>query len=272
MGKIPRGKLSVSGALVEAARGRRDGHASAAESPAGREVDKKHVLVMALGCLTLGLAAPASAQEEIVVTGARLKEYDPNETPHVTLAKRADNLIVRVTVVCDTRDLSQRREELKATLRNMIRAAAADTSVELGLGDEIVGRFDETMLDAVISPRARPDSSQAIVVIKTAVAAGDTFDGASGRIKRFIERTPTVGRSEILLTGDWQLTLVDPGQYRPGVARLVAEDAARMAAMFGAGYGVEVEDLQLPVSWYQSGPLDLALYIPYTLVVRPLGR
>jgi hypothetical protein len=31
-----------------------------------------------------------------------------------------------------------------------------------------------------------------------------------------------------------------------------------------------VEGLQLPVSWYQAGPLDLALYIPYKLTVRPV--
>jgi len=229
----------------------------------------------ALACVAL-LAAPAVAQEsdsqEIVVTGSRLTEYDPKETPHVTLVKRADNLITEVTVVCDTRDLSQRQAELKATLRHMIKAAAEDKTVELGLGDEVVGQFDDTMLDAVIRPSGRPDTSQAVVVVKTAVGASDSFDTASSRIKKFVERTPKVGRTEMLLNDEWQLTIVGPGRYRVDVARLVAQDAARMAEMFGPNYGVEVKDLQLPVSWYQSGPLDLALYIPYTLVVRPLGR
>ena len=35
------------------------------------------------------------------------------------------------------------------------------------------------------------------------------------------------------------------------------------------GHRIEVLGLQLPVSWYQSGPLELALYIPYKLTVRP---
>ena len=102
-----------------------------------------------LTCIVaLSSAIPATAQglEEIVVTASRLKEYDPAETPQVTLRKRADNLVTAVTVTCDTRDQSQRRDELKATLRNMIRAAGADRTIALGIGDEVVGVFDESML------------------------------------------------------------------------------------------------------------------------------
>jgi hypothetical protein len=237
---------------------------------------------LTMGLIALALAAaahapPAAAQDggdvaEIVVTAERLTEYDPTETPHVALIRRADNLIVEVSVLCDTRDLSQRRAELKTTLRSLIAAAEKDRSIELGLGGEVVGRFDDSMLDAVIRPAQRPDSSVATLVVKTSVGPTDTFDAATGRIKAFVERTPKAGRTEILLSGEWELTLLGPARYRPEVARLVAEDAARMAQLFGPAYGVEVEGLQLPVSWYQSGPLDLALYIPYRLTVRPAGR
>lgn len=224
--------------------------------------------------LTLGLAAPALGQgsgvEELVVTGSRISEFDSTRTPAVTLTKRADNLITEVTVVCDTRDESQRKAELRATLRNLVKAAAQDKSIELGVGDEIVGAFDETMLDAAIKPAGKADTSLATLLIKTAVTPADTFDAATGRIKAFVKRTPKEGRTEVLLDDDWQLTLIGPQRYRPDIAKLVAEDAKRMAAVFGDGYGVEVEGLQLPVSWYQAGPLDLALYVPYRLTVRPL--
>ena len=226
----------------------------------------------AAGLLLFG-AAPAFAQnagvEEVVVTGSRLQEYDANQTPFVVMKKRADNLITVVKVVCDTRDLSERRAELKATLRNLIKAAQQDKTITLGVGDEIVGVFDETMLDAVIEPDAKADTSRASLVIKTAVSATDSFDAATGRIKAFVARTAKVGRTEVLFDNKWELTLVGPGQYRSEVARLVAEDARRIAAVFGDGYGVEVQGLQLPVSWYQAGPLDLALYVPYKLTVRP---
>lgn len=218
--------------------------------------------------LAFAPAAYGQAVEEIVVTATK-KDYDPTETPFVSLRRRADNLITTITVVCDTRDQSQRRNELKATLRNLIRAAAQDGRVELGIGEEIVGGFDETMLDTVIQPDARADTSRATLVVKTSVTAQDTFDAATSRINTFVERTPKVGRTEILIDDDWNLTLVNPGQYRPEVVRLIARDAAQQAAAFGEGYGVEVQNLQLPLSWYQAGPLDLALYIPYRLTVRP---
>jgi hypothetical protein len=231
----------------------------------------KNVLVASAALLLA--VSPALAQgsgvEEIVVTGSRLSEYDATSTPQVTLRKRADNLITVATVVCDTRDESQRKAELKATLRNLARAAAQDKRIDLAVGDEVLGGFDESMLDAVIQKGSKIDTSTATLVIKTSVTADDTFDSATGRIETFVERTAKVGRTEVLLDDDWQLTLVNPGQYRPEVARLVAEDARAMAALYGEGYGVEVQGLQLPVSWYQAGPLDLAIYIPYRLNVRP---
>ena len=233
-------------------------------------------LIVVIGLLGV-CAAPRGAlaqndpsSGEVVVTGSRLTDYNPNQTPHITLPHRADNLITTVRVVCDTRDQSQRRAELRNTLRNMIQAAAKDPGIKLGLGDEVIGRFDETMLEAVILPDAKADTSYALVVVKTAVGKTDTFDAATARIKAFIEKTPKFGRTEILRTGDWELTLISPEQYRPDVVALVAEDSRRVAAAFGAGYGVSVSGLQLPVSWYQSGPLDLALYIPYKLEVLPL--
>jgi hypothetical protein len=227
---------------------------------------------LAVAAAALCLVGPAIAQDngvEEVVVSAEMREYDPVRTPAVTLTKRADNLITTVTVVCDTRDESQRKNELRATLRNLIRAANEDPRVELGLGDAVIGRFDETMLDAIIIPDRKADTSKALLVIKTKVTASDTYDQATGRIKAFVKATPKVGRTEVLIEDKWELTIIGPLQYRPAIQRLVAEDAKRAAANFGDGYGVEVAGLQLPVSWYQSGPLDLALFIPYTLTVKP---
>jgi hypothetical protein len=229
-------------------------------------------IASALAALVV-VSTPAQARqsglEEVVVTGSRVTEYDPVKTPFVTLAKRADNLITTVRVVCDTRDLSQRKQELKATLRSMVKAAPG-AGVELGLaGEEVIGRFDETMLDAVIRADVRPDTSVALLVVKTKVAPTDTFDAATGRITAFAEKTAKAGRTEILPNQDWNLTLIGPQRYRGEVLALVADDARKVAGTFGPDYAVTAEGLQLPLSWYQSGPLVLALYVPYKLTVTP---
>jgi hypothetical protein len=231
---------------------------------------RKLVIGLALAGLLVG---PVLAQEgevgEVIVTASRISEYDATETPHVVLRKRADNLLVEVNVVCDTRDASQRRAELKATFKNLIAAAAKDPSIELGLGEEVVGRIDETMIDTLIGPAGRPDTSQVTLLVKTRIVATDTLDSASKRIDDFIEKTAKAGRTEVLATNDVNLSLIRPEQYRGEVIALVAQDSLKTANAFGDGYGVMVSGLQLPISWYQSGPVELALYIPYRMEVRP---
>lgn len=220
-------------------------------------------------CSAFSATAQETVLEEVVVTGARLEEFNPAQTPLVILSKRADNLITTLTVTCDTRDEAQRLSELKATLRNLIKAAAADQKIELGLGDEIIGKFDDSMLDAVISRSSKADTSVARVIIKTPITPEDTFDGATSRVERFVKSTPVVGRSEILSEQAWELTIVGPNRYHAQIVKLIADSARTTASAFGADYGVSVIGLQLPVSWYQSGPLDLGLYIPYTMTVVP---
>ena len=210
----------------------------------------------------------ANTMETVVVTGARA-EYDPGTVPHVFLLRRADHVITKVRVVCDTRELSKRRQELKDTLRNMIREAAKSGSISLGVGDEIIADLTERILDKVIEPDAKADTSVATVVIKTRVSKDDMFDDASGRVERFIETTPKAGRTEILRENRWDLMIIGPEQYRAALIAKVAEDAKQTAAPFGPEYQVRVEGLQHPIAWYQKGSLDLALYIPYVLTVAP---
>ncbi|QUD87687.1 hypothetical protein [Phenylobacterium montanum] len=232
------------------------------------------VLAISIGAtpsLARPVPNPGSQAGEIVVTAERrISEYDPQQTPHVTLTRRADNLITEVRVVCDTREPGQRREELKQTLRAMIRAAGASHGISLGLGDEVVGAFDETMLDSVIEPDTKTDTSVARVVIKTPVSATDSFDSATARVTAFIKSVPKAGRTEVLRESDWNLTIVGPERNRSELLRLIAEDAKASAAQFGPGYGFVLDGLQHPIAWYQEGPLDLALYISYKLQITPM--
>ena len=91
----------------------------------------------------------------------------------------------------------------------------------------------------------------------------------SNRIERFIETTPKAGRTEILREKRWDLTIIGPEQYRGTVIAKVAADAKQTASLIGADYAIKLEGLQRPIAWYQKGPLDLALFIPYTLTIQP---
>lgn len=207
--------------------------------------------------------AQDSDVSEIVVTGSRMQDYEPTETPAIVLRKRADNILTSIEVTCDTRDPVQRRAELKATLQALVKGAAA-AGIELAVEtDDIVRKFDQADLDGIIRAAAKVDTSTATLTLKTKVLPTDTYDSVTGRVEAFVKRTPKTGRTEVLMSGGWDLTLIGPGQYRNDIINLVAADANRTAKAFGEGYSVVVEGLTLPVTWYQSAPLELALYIPY---------
>jgi hypothetical protein len=217
--------------------------------------------------LLAGVGEAAAQVEEVVVTAERRDEGAPS----IILVKRADHLITQVKVTCDTRELSQRREELKATLRNMIAEAKRSDTISLGLGQSVLGELSENNFDDIIEPDARADTSQANVVIKTTISAKDTFNAATARIKEFVARTAKIGRAEILLERRYDLTIIGPEQYRDELITRIVAQSKHTADLFGSGYGVSVDGLEHTVSWYQKGPLDLALYIPYSQHVAPLG-
>lgn len=149
-------------------------------------------------------------------------------------------------------------------------AAAQDRAIELGVGSDVVGELDQNQLDRIINPdEKRPDLSFATLLIKTRVTPSDTFDGAAARIREFVAKSKSVGRSEIILSGEYDLTLVDPNQYRTQIMAAVAQDARSAMTSFGEGYGVRLEGLENRVTWYQHSPLELALFIPYTLEIMP---
>jgi hypothetical protein len=213
-------------------------------------------------------AGPASAQmEEIVVTAQRA--YD--SAPDVNIVKRADHLITEVTVTCDTRDADRRRAEMRQTLRDMVAEAKRSQTISLGLGESILGELKESNFDEIIVPEGHVDTSRATVVIKTTISADDSFDSATSRIKDFIARTPKAGRAEIVRAARWDLTIIGPEQYHDALVSRIAAQSKKAAELFGPGYGVSIDGLERSVSWVQTGPLDLALYISYSLRVAPLG-
>jgi hypothetical protein len=231
---------------------------------------QRHLMSVAAAVL---LALPAAAYadagtETVVVTGMRAE----SEAPGIYIVKRADHLITNVTAVCDTRDADQRKRELKETLRGMMRAAAGSATISLGIGDRMVDKLAESDLDDVIAAESRADTSAAHIVIKTTVSATDTINGAIARVMEFLAKTTRVGRTEVFRTSDWELGLLGPEQYRDTILAKIVDDAKRVSAQFGPGYGVSIEGLERPVQWVQKGPLDLALFISYSLKIAPVEK
>jgi hypothetical protein len=226
-------------------------------------------MVLALAVMACA-AVPAAAQdmaETVVVTGYR--SSDSGSMPHVVLIRRADHLITTITVTDDTRDSAMRVKEMRETLRALIKQAAGSKNISLSIEGTVLRAFDESQIYKVMRPDSRPDTSKAVIVVKTAIEKGDTYDSATGRISDFVKKAQKFGRSEVINDEDWELTIVGPQQYHAAVVAKVAEDAKATAAMFGPDYGVVMGGLENPLQWYRAGQLDLALYLNYSMTVQP---
>ncbi|HWD27499.1 MAG TPA: hypothetical protein VG387_10060 [Rhizomicrobium sp.] len=220
--------------------------------------------------IAASLVGAAQAQvETVVVTGERMTSE--SEAPHIGIPKRADHLITVIDVVCDTRDATQRRAELKETLGNLLRAASGTSTISIGLGEHILGDLTENNFDSIIEAETRADTSHAEVTVKTKVTKDDTINDAMRRVTGFLDKVPKAGRTLIARQGSWGLTLIGPEQYHDQLVAMILADAKHLAETLGPGYGVTIEGMERKVTWYQRGPLDLGLFIPYTLKIEPVG-
>jgi len=229
---------------------------------------RKCLMGLALGAL---FACSAQAQvETVVVTGERAG-YGGGDAPGVTVVERADHLVTKVRVTCDTRDAQRRKDELRQTLKDMIAEAKRTNSISLSIGDDILYEFKESSIDKIMTADVRSDTSNAYVVIRTELSKSDTFETATQRIRDFVAHAPMNGRTEIMLEQPFNLGLMKPERYREELIAKIADDSKHLAAQFGPGYQVHVEGLQHAIQWFQSGQLDLSLYISYGLVISPSG-
>lgn len=224
----------------------------------------------------LASAAPAFAQE-MIVTAQRRAQSDYNggyangvvatQRPIINLKRTADYVVQPVRLTGDTRDATVRKNDLNATLRNMI-AGAPKAGVELATGDYVVEPLTLTNYGALnYASDGRPDTSMTTFLVKVKLVPGMDLAAAKTQITRFVDSVTKVGRSTLMVVGEPTLSVVNPDQYRGQIADLIAADAATMTVKFGTGYGVVVTGLDRPVEWARAGPVEVFLYLPSTYTV-----
>ncbi len=223
-----------------------------------------------LATAALWLAAGAASAQEIVVTGARAARYESYQIPNVYMTRRADFAIVSLVVRSDTRDLSQRLDEIRTALRGL-ESRARNGAVTVAIVDEDVGivrDFSMAGAEELIQADRRPDTSTITIRLRTPVGENDDLDDISARIVSFVASAPKPGRVE-METGQMELTLVRPQQYRDPLLAEITADGRRVADMLGAGYGIELRGLERQIAWQRSGELELTLFVPYELSAAP---
>lgn len=233
----------------------------------------------ALSCLIAaalgGVAAPTAAQEtnapglgEIVVTANRQSaRFAQQDRPVVGLRRQADSAVMQVSVVSDTREEAVRKREIHAVLLAALDRAAA-AGVELVRGDfQLIPVTKANYENIQLVSAGRVDTSQAVIMIKTRLS-GSALATAE-KLKAFIKSVPKDGRGAMEQRGELTLTVINPDQYRDTIIQLVADNARRYAAMFGADYAVQVAGIDGQINWSQVSDTDVFLYVPYRYTIVP---
>lgn len=230
--------------------------------------------LLPIAFLSLALPKTATAQmDEIIVTASRVTNSDYSQ-PHVVMKRRADNIILSVSVINDTRNQTQRLKELEETMKAVVAASKSRPEIDLGLlieredddGNDIefVRPYEQSKFGDYVTSGFRADTSAINLVLKTKVAERfEKEEDAMLVFESFMDSIKTTGRTEVVERNDSVLSIIRPTQYRYPIIADIAKDANRVAKAFGPDYRVSVDGLEAPLVFYQTGELELTLYIPY---------
>lgn len=241
----------------------------------GHDGIQGRLLALMLGAA--GVIAPASAQDDtamletIVVTGSRIGYRDLLDTPAVSLTRRGDTLQQPFKLHNDSRSETVRRDEIHQTIRALMQRAGK--RYQLVHGDSYVGVLDERNHRVEIrSDSKRPDAGYVELTLSV------SLDGYSGTgeelirdLRRFIEESTGVGRTEIEIGGETALSLRRPERYRYELLAAIAADSVKVRDALGTGCKVQLDGLNSRIEWERVSAVQLVLYIPYSMTVSDCG-
>ncbi len=234
-----------------------------------------------LGCFLS--VAPAHAQQEdvVIVTAAKMvsngdealpvEAVGPaHEQPYVSITVPADFVIFTVDLVTATRSVDERKSELVKTFNALAAKVKATRGVSMTVGDVGLSSPLET-----VSPEEsvsnQGERSNIPLVLKFDVAKGETFPTVRARAEKFIAGFQTSGRVEAITGDEQSIGVSNAKQHREDLLRKIAADTRLMQTIFTSGAGpapaISLTGLGGRVRSRPSGPLEVEMYIPYSIVL-----
>jgi hypothetical protein len=233
-------------------------------------------------CLGLSLTAslgtaPALAQEQdrVVVTASMITNDESGdgyraELPYVSIVLPADFILFTVDLTTATRSQDERKSELVKTFNAFAAKVKATRGVSMTVGDiERSAPLDTVSPEeSVVSSGER---SNIPLVLKFDVAKGETFPAVRARAEKFIASIQVSGRVEAITDDEQSIGVSNARQHREELLRKIAEDTRLMQTIFTNGSGpapaISLTGLGGRVKTRPSGPLEIEMYIPYSIVL-----
>lgn len=201
--------------------------------------------------------------EEVVVTGIRASG-DYYDMPAITIKKQGDFIIQNVKIINDSRDKSLRQKEIRETLQQLTNAAKKQGDIELSFGEDFLRALDpEDKTLAFLEDKTKTDTSYLKFSVKRKVNPKVSAATQEAALEHFIKSSKKVGRTEIEMNGDTDLSIVNPEKYRYEVIQTIVEENARLRQAVGEKCSINLDGLGNRVQWQRSGITELVIYIPY---------
>ena len=227
--------------------------------------------LMTFGFLALGICTPlASAQEHrmetVAVTGSRISE----SIPGVVLKRQGDFLLLDVVVESDSREFSLRKQEIEATVENLLTQAKNESSITVSIDANGLIYPLESSEDLPIYSGSRPDTSRTSLILRTPIPQNiQNIQELVTRLQVFGNNVEEVGRAAISATGDPAVSVVNPEQYRMDVIETVLEEIDMVTRELGTNYRVVITGLDRRMQWRGTDATNVIFYIPYSYSIIP---
>jgi hypothetical protein len=220
---------------------------------------------------TASLTAPTAFGQQIVTQSNFVNRQAVAAIPQISITVRADFVLFSLRYTTATKSEDTRKEELTRMYQTITQRAPRMEGLTIEVGQPGNSAALETVSMKEVILRRDNDRSDMNLVLKVVVRERETFDAIRTRVERFVADTPLTGRVEAIIGDNQYLGISDPKKHRDELVRMIAQDVKMMQATFGNGappVAVNLSSMESRISTRPVGPLELEVYIPYSMSVR----
>ena len=221
--------------------------------------------------LALAITAIPCAHGQQIVAQSNFVNRQQAPGPQISMTVRADFVLFSVRYVTATRSEDARRDELTRMFQTVTQRAARAEGITIEVGTPGNSAALETATVKEMIRVTNDDRSTMDLVLKVMVRERDTFETIRTRTEKFVADAPLTGRVEAVIGDSQFLGISDPKKHRDALVKAIAEDVKLMQGSFGAPVSVNLSGMEARTQTRPVGPLDLEIYIPYSMSVRSGG-
>ena len=223
----------------------------------------------------IAIAAPAASAQVVrgdqLVAQCNYVSRQQAAIPQVSIVVRADFVLFSVRYETGTRSADARETELAAVFKAVTDRASRAEGMTIEVGQPGFSAAVETAAIKELIQQDGDDRSAIDVVLKVNIKDKETFDQVRARTEKFVKDTPLTGRVEAVIGDNQFLGVSEPKKHRETLIKAISEDVRLMQASFGgpsAPVQVSLTGMEQRVQTRPVGPLDLEIYIPYSMSLK----